>query len=42
MQPAAVLRHLRGLGYQVHRRRRGHWVPVAHVTDDCRNHLFTA
>lgn len=40
--PADVLRHLRGFGYQAHRRRHGHRAPVSRVTDDCRNHLFTA
>ncbi|WP_031069037.1 FkbM family methyltransferase [Streptomyces sp. NRRL S-118] len=40
--PADVLRHLRSFGYQAHRRRRGRWVPVPLVTDDCRNYLFTA
>ncbi|MFD5220517.1 FkbM family methyltransferase [Streptomyces tendae] len=40
-EPADVLRHLRGIGYQAHRRSRGRWVPVARVTDDCRNYLFT-
>ncbi|NNJ08202.1 FkbM family methyltransferase [Streptomyces sp. PKU-MA01144] len=39
--PADVLRLLRGFGYQAHRRRRGRWTPVARVTDDCRNYLFT-
>ncbi|MEU7423522.1 FkbM family methyltransferase [Streptomyces sp. NPDC040750] len=40
--PADVLRHLRDFGYQAHRRRRGRWVPAPHVSDDCRNYLFTA
>ena len=42
VNPADVLRHLRDFGYQAHRRRHDHWVPVAHVTDDCRNYLSTA
>ncbi|MEU9230117.1 FkbM family methyltransferase [Streptomyces massasporeus] len=42
VRPGDVLRHLRGFGYQAHRRRHGHWAPVSRATDDCRNHLFTA
>ncbi|WP_307853655.1 FkbM family methyltransferase [Streptomyces tagetis] len=42
VDPADVLRHLRGFGYQAHRRWRCRWVPVPRVTDDCRNYLFTA
>ena len=42
VNPADLLRHLRDFGYQAHRRRHDHWVPVAHVTDDCRNYLSTA
>ncbi|MEU0899576.1 FkbM family methyltransferase [Streptomyces massasporeus] len=42
VHPADVLRHLRGFGYQAPRRRHGRRVPVSRVTDDCRNHLFTA
>jgi FkbM family methyltransferase len=42
VNPVDVLRHLRDFGYEAHRRRHDHWVPVSHVTDDCRNYLFTA
>ncbi|MFD9336243.1 hypothetical protein ACFWBF_17800 [Streptomyces sp. NPDC060028] len=40
--PADLLRHLREYGYPPHRLRRGCWTEVSRITDDCRNHLFTA
>ncbi|MFF7896327.1 hypothetical protein ACFZDI_31320 [Streptomyces sp. NPDC007907] len=42
VEPGEVLGRLRDFGYQPHRPLREGRVPVTHVTDDCRNYLFTA
>lgn len=40
-RPPDVLRRLQGYGYRPHRWRAGRWTATSHVSDDCRNYLFT-
>ncbi|GAA2460438.1 FkbM family methyltransferase [Streptomyces pulveraceus] len=42
MEPAGLVRRLTALDYGMYRWGRRSWEPVAGVTDDCRNYLFTA
>ncbi|MGK4583845.1 FkbM family methyltransferase [Kitasatospora sp. HPMI-4] len=37
-----LVHRLTDLGYAMYRREHGSWEPVAKVTEDCRNYLFTA
>ncbi len=40
-RPPEVLRRLRDYGYRPHRWQAGRWIHAPHVSDDCRNYLFT-